>query len=107
MTKKKKNRNLNKIEGGYVSSLAGISQTDRAELYKLNRRGAGTFENKKRKATLKPKHKKGSNKYCDSCAYFFAKNFNKVKSNIKITIFSAYYYTQYITRWRDIKWKKE
>lgn len=67
----KKDKNSNKtIKGGYVSSLCGISQSERAENYKLNRRGAGIFENKKRKHLLKPKHKK-SNNYLDSCAYYF------------------------------------
>lgn len=58
------------IKGGYVSSLCGVSQSERAEDYKLNRRGAGVFENKKRRNSLKPKHKKSTN-YLDSCASYF------------------------------------
>ena len=54
-----KNKSKNKIiKGGYVSSLTGVSQTERAELFKEQRRGSGIFENKKRKSMLKPKHKK-------------------------------------------------
>lgn len=58
------------ITGGYVSSLAGVTQTERAERYTLERRGAGIHENKKRKALLKQKHKNSRN-YSDSCVYFF------------------------------------
>lgn len=46
------------IKGGYVSSLTGVSQSERAELFVEQRRGSGVFENKKRKNQLKPKHKK-------------------------------------------------
>lgn len=60
------------ISGGYVSSLAGVSQTERAERYTLERRGSGVYENKKRKNMLKPKHKNSRN-YSDSCVYFFVR----------------------------------
>lgn len=70
--KSKKDKNKQTIQGGYVSSLAGISQSERAEKFVLDRRGAGIHENKKRKNMLKPKHKNSRN-YSDSCAYFFAK----------------------------------
>lgn len=69
---KKKEKNKI-IKGGYLSSLAGVSQTDRAELFKEQRRGSGVFENKKRKSMLKPKHKKvnyQSDSY-HSCAFNF------------------------------------
>lgn len=72
--KKNKKNSKNVITGGYVSSLCGINQSERAEDYKLARRGAGVFENKKRKKMLKPKHKKSTN-YIDSCAYYFLFNF--------------------------------
>lgn len=69
---KKKSKNKI-IKGGYVSSLTGVSQTERAELFKEQRRGSGTFENKKRKSMLKPKHKKVNyqNDSCGSCAFYF------------------------------------
>lgn len=69
--KKCKNKNQ-VIAGGYISSLAGVNQTERAERYTLERRGTGIYENKKRKKMLKPKHKNSRN-YLDSCVYFFAK----------------------------------
>lgn len=67
----RKKKETKTIKGGYVSSLAGINQTERAEIFKLNRRGSGVFENKKRKRILKPKHKNNNRNYCDSCVYFF------------------------------------
>lgn len=72
---KKKNKSK-VIKGGYVSSLTGVSQSDRAELFKEQRRGSGVFENKKRKSMLKPKHKKVNyqNDNCKSYAYYFANN---------------------------------
>lgn len=69
--KNKKDKNKCTIEGGYISSLAGISQSDRAEKYVLDRRGSGIHENKKRKNLLKPKHK-NSRDYSNSCVYFLA-----------------------------------
>ena len=68
----KKNRNSkNKkmLKGGYVSSLVGISQTDRAEIFKLEKRGAAIHVNKKRKYAIKPKHKSSFNS--ESCAFIF------------------------------------
>jgi len=70
--KKKSKTNKQIITGGYVSSLTGVTQTERAERYTLERRGAGVYENKKRKALLKQKHKNSRN-YSDSCVYFFVK----------------------------------
>ena len=67
---KKCKNNKQVIAGGYVSSLAGVNQTERAERYTLERRGSGVYENKKRKNMLKPKHKNSRN-YSDSCVYFF------------------------------------
>lgn len=69
---KKKNKSK-VIKGGYVSSLTGVSQSDRAELFKEQRRGSGVFENKKRKSMLNPKHKKVNyqNDSCKSCAFYF------------------------------------
>ena len=85
--KSKENKNKQTLQGGYMSSLAGVNQSDRAEMYKLNRRGAGVFENKKRKQMLKPKHKKNSRDYSDSCVIFFVKKhqFNSVQ-NLKIVV---------------------
>lgn len=77
--KSKEERNKHVIQGGYASSLTGISQTERAEKYTLDRRGAGVFENKKRKKTLKPKHK-NSRGYSDSCVYFFCQNLRRKMS---------------------------
>lgn len=78
----KKDKKASKvIEGGYVSSLCGISQSERATDYKLSRRGAGVFENKKRKHSIKPKHKKSSN-YLDSCASYFFYLFSFKKGSI-------------------------
>lgn len=68
-SRKKKTNQV--IAGGYVSSLAGINQKERAERYTLERRGSGVHENKKRKCSLRPKHKNSRN-YSDSCVYFFA-----------------------------------
>lgn len=60
------------IKGGYVSSLTGVSQSDRAERYNEQKRGCGVHENKKRKSMLKPKHKKAGYNYdSSSCALAF------------------------------------
>lgn len=69
--KSKNEKNKHTIQGGYLSSLVGISQTERAEIYQLDRRGAGVFENKKRKNMIKPKHKNNNRNYCDSCVSLF------------------------------------
>ena len=84
-TKQKKKKESKTIKGGYVSSLTGINQSERAEIFKLNRRGAGIFENKKRNKMLKPKHKNSNKDYCDSCVYFFMYKFyfNQIESYIK------------------------
>ena len=68
-TQKKKQNKV--IKGGYVSSLTGVSQSDRAEIYNEQKRGCGVHENKKRKSMLKPKHKKESYNY-DSNSYALA-----------------------------------
>lgn len=52
---KKKDKNKKTLEGGYVSSLTGVSQSERAEMYKETRRGAGVHQNKKRKDLLQRK----------------------------------------------------
>ncbi|WP_294403814.1 hypothetical protein [uncultured Clostridium sp.] len=67
-TQKRKENKI--IKGGYVSSLTGVSQSERAERYNEQKRGCGVHENKKRKSMLKPKHKKTAYN-CDSSSYAF------------------------------------
>lgn len=61
-TTQKNKKNNKTLQGGYVSSLTGISQTERNAISKETFRGTGAHENKKRKELLK-RNRKYTNNY--------------------------------------------
>lgn len=61
-TTQQNKKNNKTLPGGYLSSLTGISQTERNILSKETYRGTGVHENKKRKELLK-RNRKYTNNY--------------------------------------------
>ena len=61
-TTQKNKKNSKTLQGGYMSSLTGVSQSERNTLSKETYRGTGAHENKKRKESLK-RNRKYTNTY--------------------------------------------
>lgn len=61
-TTQKSKKHKKTLKGGYMSSLTGISQSERNTLSKETFRGTGAHENKKRKELLK-RNRKYTNNY--------------------------------------------